>query len=135
MAKEAAIGADFELTISSTYVAIGQVKSISGPDVSVDTIDVTTHDSTSQWEEHVAGVIRSGEITLDLVYDTANAQIVSFLSGLRTAQNMRISFNNAASDVMTFSGIPIGFSQSLPHDGSIDATITIKPTGVITFPS
>lgn len=135
MAKEAALGAAFKTTVGGTPVTVAQVKSISGPDVSVDTIDVTTHDSTSGWEEHVAGVIRSGEITLELVYDTANAQVVDFLSNLGTAQAMSIEFNNTAADTMSFSGLPTGFSQSLPHEGSIDATLTIKPTGVITFPS
>ncbi len=135
MVKEKAFGASLQITISSVLTSIAQVKSISGPDVEMDTVDVTTHDSTGQWEEHVASIKRSGQITLELEYDTANAQVVFWLANLGTANAMKILFNNAAADEMSFSGLPIGFSPSLEHAGSITATLTCKVTGVITFPS
>ncbi len=39
------------------------------PNLTLDTDDVTTHDSTDAWEEHVATILRSGEATLDLIYE------------------------------------------------------------------
>ena len=135
MTKEAAFGAEFQITISSVLTTIAQVKDIQGPDIEYDTVDVTTHDSTGGWEEHVAAVIRSGQVVLSLVYDTANAQVVSYIANMGTAQAMKIKYGNTAVDEMTFSAIPVGFSQSLPHDGSIEATLTVKPTGVVTFAS
>ena len=41
---------------------VAQVTSISGPGISLDTVDVTEHDGDG-WEEVVATILRSGEVT------------------------------------------------------------------------
>jgi hypothetical protein len=48
---------------------IHYVADISGPEVSVETVDVTTHDSADQFAEFVAGSADSGEVTFDLMFD------------------------------------------------------------------
>ena len=73
MAKYDAYGTNLYRGTSGGGTIIAQVQSIGGPGLSADTVDVTSHDSTGAWEEVVVSILRSGEITLDIVYDPANA--------------------------------------------------------------
>jgi hypothetical protein len=47
------------------------VADISGPEVMVEAVDVTTHDSADQFAEFLAGSADSGELTFDLMFDPA----------------------------------------------------------------
>ena len=135
MAKQAAIGANIKIT-SGTVV--GNVTSIKGPGLSVDTVDVTTHDSTSAWEEVVATIVRSGEITVELVYDPANAQIKNAAGGLlynmvnKTKTN--ITLTTAGGSAFVFDSYITGFEPDMSADGALTGTLKIKPTGAVTVP-
>ena len=67
MSGESAFGTAFKLGATE----IAKVTNTSGPSLSLDTEDVTSHDSTDGWEEVVATILRSGTITLDNL-DTLN---------------------------------------------------------------
>ena len=58
--------------LAADYNAVGQVVSITGPSLALDTVDVTAHNSTDGWEEHVATILRTGELTLEVNYDPAS---------------------------------------------------------------
>lgn len=131
MAKYDAFGA----ALKRGATTIVQVQNISGPGLSLDTEDVTTHDSTGAWEEVVATILRSGEITLDIVYDPAAATHSATAGGLiadmvaRTPQTYSLVFPDAASTTWTFSAFVVGFEPSAPHDGALTASVTMKPNG------
>ena len=124
---------------TNTGTAYGQVVSISGPSLSLDTVDVTSHDSTSAWEEVVATILRSGEITLEIVYDPANATHKYATGGLlydmvsRTAITLTLIFPDTATTEWTFSAFVTAFEPSAPVDGALTASVTLKPTGVVTI--
>ena len=61
-----------DTTAGAVLATVAQVQNISGPSLSTSPIDVTTHDSTNAWEETVIGILISGEVTLDIVYDPAD---------------------------------------------------------------
>jgi predicted secreted protein len=135
MAKQAAFGTSFKITGGTV---VGNVRGIKGPGVSLDMADTTAHDSTSAWEESVATILRSGEVTLDIVYDPANAQIKNASGGLlyllttRASASFTITFPDA--NTIVFTGFVVGFDPDAPHDGALTATVKIKPTGVVTLP-
>ena len=135
MAKIAAYGTTFG---KNGATAIANIKSIKGPGIKVDVADVTTHDSTSAWEEAVATIIRTGEVTVSIVYDPANATVKNAAAGFlailaaRAAVTWDITMPGAA--VISFSGIAVGFEPDLPHDGAATAELKIKPTGAVTLP-
>ena len=124
---------------TTTGTAYAQVTNISGPSLSLDTADVTSHDSTGAWEEVVATILRSGEITLDIVYDPAHATHKNSAGGLlydfaaRTAIVMTLVFSDTATTEWTFSGLITAFEPGMPVDGALTASVTIKPTGVVTL--
>ena len=124
---------------TNTGTAYAQVTSITGPSMSLDTVDVTSHDSTSAWEEVVATILRSGDLTMDIVYDPADATHKNASGGLladfiaRTAVVFTLIFPDAATTEWTFSGYITAFEPSAPVDGALTASVTIKPSGVVTL--
>ena len=124
-------------TLTGPGVAIVNVVSISGPGISLDTVDVTAHDSTDGWEEVVPTILRSGEVTFEINYDPATASHRNAANGLiarMVGRNADTWTFGGPMGVWAFSGYVTGFEPSAPHDGKLSASVTIKPTGVVTMP-
>jgi len=127
MAKFAAYGA--ALLING--VEVGQVTSISGPSLSLDTADVTTHDQTTAWEELVTTILRSGEISLDLVFDPADTEHIALLANLtgKAAETFNINFPDSAYTQWEFDAYVTAFEPSMPVGDALTATCTLKLSG------
>lgn len=114
---------------------IAQVKDISGPGLSLDTEDVTSHDSTGAWEEVVATILRSGDVTFEIEYDPNAATHKNAAGGLiydmvsRTANTYTITFPVTPSVDWTFSAFVTGFEPGAPVEGSLTASVSMKITG------
>jgi len=123
---------------AEAFTTIAQVRNISGPGLSLDVEDVTTHDSTGAWEEVVATILRSGEVTLDLVYDPATATHgwgIGLLAVMprRATRNFQVIFPDAGSTTWSFAADVVNFEPDAPHDGALTASVTLKLTGSITL--
>lgn len=135
MTKYAAFGTLFKRGATT----IAAVSNISGPGLALDTEDVTTHDSASGWEEVVGTILRSGEISLDLVYDPNAATHKNASGGLlydltsRASTTYSIVFPSSATVTWTFTAFVTGFEPSMPHDGALTATVKLKLTGAPTL--
>lgn len=129
MAKYAAYGC----SIADGTGVIAQVRNITGPGLSLDTVDVTEHDGDG-WEEVVPTILRSGTVTLDIVYDPDNASHIRLLAALtnKTKGSWTLTFPDAApAKTWSFSGYVTGFSPTEPVEDSLTASVTIKPTGAV----
>lgn len=123
-------------TAGVALATVAQVISIGGPSLSLDTYDVTCHDSTDAFEQVVGGVLRSGELALGIVYDpaedthdaTAGAGILSRLEE-KIETNFSLVFPDAGSTTWAFNGLITGFESDAPHDGALSAAVTIKVDG------
>lgn len=119
---------------AEAFTTIAQVRNIGGPGLALDIEDVTTHDSTEAWEEVVATVLRSGEVSLDIVYDPATATHgygVGVLAVLprRATRNFQIIFPDTASTTWAFAAEVVSFEPDAPHDGALTASVTLKLSG------
>ena len=113
-------------------VEVASVTNLSGPGLSVDTEDVTTHDSTAAWEENVATIIRSGELSMDIVYDPAAATHDAATGLVYRLEDKIYSFFKLIFSNDTqweFSGYVTGFEPGGPVGGALTAAVKIKPTG------
>jgi predicted secreted protein len=135
MAKKSAFGT----TIGKNgATALAYVRAIRGPGISLDTADVTTHDSTAAWEEVVATILRTGEVTVEIDYDPANATHKNLANGFlallvaRAAVTWDIILPGPST--ISFSGFAVGFEPDAPHDGALTASLRIKPTAAVTLP-
>jgi predicted secreted protein len=119
-------------TAGETLTAIAQVQNISGPGLALDTEDVTTHDSPGAFEEHVPTILRTGEVSLELVYDpnggTHNAS-TGLAKMLKDKTLVGFSLVFPGSVTWAFPAYVTGFEPSAPHDGALTAAAKLKLTG------
>lgn len=110
---------------------IAQVTNISGPSLALDTVDVTTHDQANFWEQHIATVLRSGTLTLDIIYDPGLADHVSVLGNMvgRDAESFELRFPDTAYSEYYFEAFVTGFTPAAPVEGALTASVTLKITG------
>jgi len=119
---------------------VGEITSLSGPTTTVDTIDVTSHDSEG-WREFVAGLGDFGELRFDINFHPAYAD-----------NNQMNLFEDMVNNTMRWVTIQIpadpnwvpptgpyyfwcpayciGFEISAPFDDKLSASITLKLSGV-----
>lgn len=115
-----------------TLAPIAYISNIGGPGLSADTEDVTTHDSAGAWEEHVVTILRTGELSLDIVYDPAAAThdastgLVAYLEAKLLA-GYSLVFPGGVT--WAFAAFVTGFEPSAPHDGALTASVKMKLTG------
>jgi predicted secreted protein len=140
--KDSGTGPVDDLTSDTTtagvaYAARSYCTNIGGPGLALDTVDVTTHDSTGAWEEVVGTILREGEVTLDLVFDPAE-DTMDFTAagsmGLAMKNKVLHDFglifsNHATHTTWTFPGYVTGYTPAAPHDGALTASVTVRISG------
>ena len=117
------------------FTSIVGVKSVSIPGLSADIADVTTLASTSNYEEAISTVLRTGEISLALYWDpdetTQTAFLTDFASG--NAKNYQIVFTDPSPTTYQFSCIVSGVNVGVEMTAEVTAEVTLKVTGVPNF--
>lgn len=137
IADETCVGLTAAGTSTNTHAgetlgAVAYISNLGGPALSLDTEDVTTHDSPAAFEEVVATILRTGEASLDIVYDPAEAThdatsgLVYMLENKLLA-GYSVTFPNTT--VWSFAAFVTGFEPSAQHDGALTASVKMKITG------
>jgi len=115
-----------------SFASISEVKDISGPAYSLDTIDVTSHSSPDGWEELIPAFKRNGEVSFDLNYTPSDAthDIETGLFSVLDAREVR-SFQLIWPDDygVQFDAMVTGFEPSSPVGDARTASITLKVSG------
>lgn len=118
-----------------SYTNIAEVKDVSGPSLSQDTEDVTSHGSPGNWEEHIPTILRSGEVTFTINYvptDSTHDSTDGLLSDLEAqtaARKFRVIWPDQPGTQWDFTAIVTNFEPSGPVDGAFEAEVTLKLTG------
>ena len=124
------------LTIGGT--AVGQIVSISGPNMTRDSIDISNMGSADnsdatkkKWREFIPGMLDAGECTADVVYD--GTTVATFLAAqlTQTAQTITVTFPD--SGTWAASGFMTSLGHSIPYDDKISQSVGIKFTGAVTI--
>lgn len=119
------------------FTTLAEVKDISGPDISLDTEDITPHDAVGGWEEFIPTILRSGEVTFDLNFVPSSTQHGDSAGGLinilknRTKTNFKLVLPTTPTYSWAFAAYVTGFSNSMPVGGVLGASVTLKVTGVL----
>ena len=123
-------GADPEV-----FATIAGVHSIGGPGLELETEDATAHDSPNAWEEVVATIKRSGEVSLELRWDPGDSGHQDLLSDLnsRAKTNYQIEWPDSGNSTWDITGFVTGFEPEADFDGVLGTSVTIKLTGEPTF--
>jgi predicted secreted protein len=121
-----AFGTIFKL--GTTTVA--DLTSVSGPEMSADTIDVTTHSSADRYREFIQGLRDGGEISIEGNFKAANSLTIITALNSSSAQTATIDLPTKPSvSRFTASVICTAFSTEAPVDGVVPISATFKVTG------
>ena len=119
---------------TEVFTTIAEVTDISGPGLSMDTMEATSHSSTAGWKEFVAGLLDAGEVTFSVNFLITNAT-QSYTSGLirdmvnRTARHFQLVFPNVGNTTWAFTALVTAFEPAEPIDDVLKADCTLKITG------
>jgi len=120
------------------FTHIAEVRSISGPTLTSDILDVTSHESQGGIREFKAGLIDPGELTFMIAFQPgepthdAKAGLQSDLLN-RTVRNFELVFPPPIGFTWGFQGIVTGLPVNFPIDEVITADVTVKVTGLPDF--
>ncbi|MGW0938877.1 phage tail tube protein [Streptomyces sp. NPDC002666] len=111
------------------FTAIANATNISGPGLSRDTVDVSSHDSPDKHREFVGSLVDPGEVTVDVNYDPAvhDALVADLLEEEPT--NFQLVFPSTPPVTWAFAAVMTGFEPSAPFDDKLSASITYKVSG------
>lgn len=123
-------------TTSGTYNAISEVVSITPPQLSRETVDVTHLNSADEYREFIAGIKDGGEISITMAYlGTANGTEQEKLYGdfeSGDVINYQISYPDSAT--WEAACIVTGIAPAeLSNEERITDAVTLKVTGKPTF--
>ena len=117
---------------AASFIALAEVRSITGPGYTSSPIDVTNQDSTNNFAEYIGGKGDAGSVSLDLNYlpdDTEHVDLVDWIVA-GSINAFKISFPTSPATTVTFDGLVTAFEPSAPYDDRLSASVTIKITGV-----
>lgn len=116
------------LKIGST--TISEITSISAPNLSAETIDVTTHSSAGQYREFIKGLRDGGEITIEGNFTTASASATIVALETGSTQTVTIDYPTSPSVTrFTATVLSTSFGMEAPVDGVIPFSAAFKVTG------
>lgn len=122
-----------------TFTNVAEVQSLSGPEISVDTVDVTNHPSgaATPWEDILPTLIRSGEVSMTLGFLPGTAGHKALLSDLtgRIKRNWQMVFPDVGNTTWPFAAYVTKVGPQAEVDGALQADVTIKLTGAIALPA
>jgi len=136
MAGKDAFGTQFKrgdgATPTEVFTTIANVTSISGPERSRETIDVTAHDSPDGWMEFIGGLKNGGEIQLEVNYDPAeDSHDLDDDFNDSQPRNYQLVILPGDPDEHTWSlpGILTNLSDEFPYDDKMSRKVTVKVSG------
>jgi predicted secreted protein len=124
--------AAFGTTISINATSVAEVINIGGVDVTMDTIDVTNHDSANAYREFIGGLVDAGEVPIEGNFYPGDAGQTALLTALnaRIASAFVITFPAAVGASWSFNALVTGFKAAdAPVDGQLSFSANLKITG------
>jgi hypothetical protein len=111
---------------------VGEITNISGPNIQVNMIDST--DLSDETKQRIAGLIDNGEISLDVMWDPADAEHINLYSDLvgRASTTFSITWPDSGEEIWTFSAFVSQFQPTAAVDDKLTASVTLTTTGAIT---
>lgn len=140
MSKYAAFGTKIEVNTSgSIYTEVASVQDVDGPELTLETEDVTSHDSPGGFAELLATIKSAGKVPFKILYDPEHATHDSTTGLLKiyndkTLANFRVRFPPPVDDhYWQAAGYVTKFQPTRPVKGVLAADIEISISGSVLF--
>lgn len=122
-------------SVSTTYVALGELYEVTPPSQTLETVDATHHTSPDGYRERIPSMLSAGTVNASIVYDPDSTEydaVVGFLNA-KTLKTWRIGVPNAT-EVCQFSAYVTAVTPATPREDKmmyeLELTITGKPDWV-----
>jgi len=134
----AASGADkaFGTTLTkSGGSAIAEITSINGPNLTTETIDVTSHSSDDTYREYISGVFDGGEIQIEGLLQQGNADQAALITDAQDGSGdaYTITYSNTEASTWVATCIVTAFNITAAYDDALKFSATLKVTGKPAF--
>jgi predicted secreted protein len=135
MAKQGGFGAQLKITVASTLTVVAQVEEVDFPEQEKDLVDVTTHDSTNGYAEHMAtGLFKLNKMSCVLIWDDANATHAAIQAAFASLVPMNMTVVSAgATETIAFSGFVVKLGRESKMKDAYKCKVEIQPTGAPTI--
>lgn len=120
------------------FTTVAQVRSITGPGISANVVDITTHSATDPWRTKITTLLDAGDVSFeisfiptDATHDHTSGLLLDFEN--RTLRNWQMVFPDSGATTWAFQAYVSKFSVTAPVDGVLTAAISLTITGKPTF--
>ncbi len=129
------IGTSFERLEGSTWTAVSEITNINGPQVTRDTVEATTLDSTAGFREFISGLRDGGNVTLNMNFTAAGYDLLNGDLMTDTVQTYRVVLPDEVY-TFTFNAFVTELAMGdISPDDRVQADCTLKITGEVEVPS
>ncbi len=116
-------------------VAVAEVNSISGPNITRGTIDVTSLDSTGGYREFIGGFRDGGEVTLNMNFTLDSYDDFKVDIEASTLKTYSIELPDTNTTTFSFSALVTSLGMAVPMDDKVTSDVTLKISGQVTLAS
>lgn len=117
--------------LTTEWVDIAEINSITGPGKSRESIDVTSLGSTGGYREFIAGFRTSGTVALAMNFTRFTYDLMNDDFEDDDAQNYEIVLPDDENTTLEFEGLVTELPLTIPTDDKITADVTIQITGQV----
>lgn len=116
------------------FATIAELRSVSGPSITADTLETTTHNTPTPWKRYIPGLLDGGEISADINFNPSEpthdavSGILAIMQA-RLCRNVQIVFPDDANTTWTAPCIVTNFEMSADPADILMASITLKVAG------
>jgi hypothetical protein len=121
-----------------SFTTVAELRTISGPSLSADALDATTHNTPTPFRRFIAGLLDGGEVSFDLNWipqETTHSYSTGVLKDMlnRTRRNIQLVFPDVGLTTWTLPIIFTAFEMSSDPADILQASVTAKVSGPPTF--
>lgn len=116
------------------FTTVAELRTISGPTLTAETIDVTTHNTPTPFRRYISGLLDGGEVTFDINFiptDATHGYSTGLLKDMtdRTRRNFQIVFPDTGTTTWLLPTVITGFEMSSDPADVLMASVTLKVAG------
>jgi predicted secreted protein len=118
-------------TPTEAFTLIPEVRSITGPSMSAETIDVTSHDTPGGFRDKIQGLKDWGTLSFEMLWAPSHAKhqqlFDDYISG--AVRHYSLTYPTVPPKTMTFSGWVGNNPTVSPFDGALGKTVELNIMG------
>jgi len=113
------------------FTLIPGIRTITGPSMSADVIDITSHDTPGGFRDKMQGLKDWGMLSFELLWDPGAAKhqqlFDDYVAG--TVRHYQLTYPDVGGTTLSFSGFVANNPTSAPFDGALTKTAEIVIMG------